>query len=402
MAQGDRRFSNWFLYCGLDKQDYLAVRSAIAERNFELLHYSSGMVGVFGLVFTAVSLVSPVGNGWLYAFIAAVGIALWAVIHLAGPFARRHATLLGYVLIAAVLTYAIALSFLPGHTDNPSVSFVVFLAIMPLTVIDAAWHMYLFSTAAAAVFMAGSFMLKPAAAATTDLANVGAFLVVGLFLYTIMSNTSVRELLKTLQIERLQDRIIVSMATVIEERDENTGGHINRTAAYVRGIVERIRNMPAYAERPDSYWDDVVRAAPLHDVGKVHVPDAILNKPGRLTDDEFAVIKMHPRWSADIIAKTLEGTGEDEFLEVAYNMALHHHERYDGAGYPGGLTGEAIPLEARIMALADVYDALVSLRSYKPPFPPEQARAIILEGVGTQFDPRLAAEFISYLDAAAM
>ena len=135
-------------------------------------------------------------------------------------------------------------------------------------------------------------------------------------------------------------------------------------------------------------------AAAMHDIGKIKIPDRILNKPGRLTDEEYDIMKKHSIYGAEIIRKAMGDIEETDYITVAYNIARYHHERYDGKGYPDGLKGEDIPLEARVMALADVYDALISERVYKKAFSVEKAKEIILDGSGTQFDPCLVPLFL--------
>ena len=142
---------------------------------------------------------------------------------------------------------------------------------------------------------------------------------------------------------------------------------------------------------------DVVRSAPLHDVGKINVSDKVLNKPGRLTDEEFAIIKTHTTAGRKIMQKAINTVGGENYLKEARNMAAYHHERWDGKGYPEGLHGEVIPLAARIMAVADVFDALTSPRVYKPAFPLDEALKMIQEGSGTQFDPKCVEVFMESL-----
>ena len=154
-----------------------------------------------------------------------------------------------------------------------------------------------------------------------------------------------------------------------------------------------------YAAIPENFYRNVLLAAPMHDVGKIKIPDAILNKPGRLDAQEFELMKKHAAYGAQIIETTMKNAVEEDYFRIAYNIAKHHHERYDGTGYPDGLAGEDIPLEARIMAFADVYDALVSERVYKKAYPRELAIAIIREGVGTQFDPNLAPLFLEGIES---
>jgi HD-GYP domain-containing protein (c-di-GMP phosphodiesterase class II) len=201
---------------------------------------------------------------------------------------------------------------------------------------------------------------------------------------------------------QMQSGLIITMADMVESRDSDTGAHVQKTAAYVRIILDGLKKKGYYPEKlTPKYMEAVVMSAPLHDVGKINIPDAVLNKPGKLTEEEFAVMKKHAAYGEEIIRKTMGDIEEEEYCLVACNIARYHHERYDGTGYPEGLKGEEIPLEARIMALADVYDALVSQRVYKKAFSPEEARAAILEGNGTQFDPCLVPLFLEGVEDRA-
>ena len=194
---------------------------------------------------------------------------------------------------------------------------------------------------------------------------------------------------------KMQDGLIVTMADMVENRDSDTGAHIQKTAAYVKIIVEGLQKKGYYAEKIDAkFISDVVRSAPLHDIGKINIPDAVLNKPGKLTDEEFEIIKTHTTVGKKIMEDAISTVMGENYLKEARNMAAYHHERWDGKGYPDGLHGEIIPLSARIMAVADVFDALTSPRVYKPAFPLDKALDIIKEGKGTQFDPKCVEVFL--------
>ena len=200
---------------------------------------------------------------------------------------------------------------------------------------------------------------------------------------------------KNATITRMQDSLIAVLADMVESRDKHTGHHIKKTAAYARIIMEQMRREGIHTDvLTDEYMDDVVHSAPLHDVGKIEVPDALLNKPGKLTDEEFTQMKNHTLAGKKIIARSAAAVAESHYLDEAARLAEFHHERWDGKGYPHGRKGEDIPLSARIMAVADVFDALVSKRSYKEGFPIEKALAIITDGIGTQFDPQVANAFL--------
>ena len=203
-------------------------------------------------------------------------------------------------------------------------------------------------------------------------------------------NTKLREQVaeKTQHIEEMHEKLIIGMATMVESRDNSTGGHIRRTSEGVRILTDEIRkdNAPGFT---DEFIHNMIKAAPMHDLGKIAVDDVILRKPGRFEPEEFEKMKAHAKEGARIVHAILEGTDDEAFHHVAENMAHYHHERWDGSGYPEGLKGEEIPIEARVMAIADVYDALVSKRVYKDSMPFDKADSIILSGMGTQFDPQL-------------
>ena len=197
-------------------------------------------------------------------------------------------------------------------------------------------------------------------------------------------------------INKMQNGLILVLADMVESRDQCTGDHVRKTAAYARVIMDELRKEGKYTEiLTDSYIDDVVNSAPLHDVGKIQVSDVLLNKPGKLTDEEFLEMQKHTTAGGEIIAHAIALVSDAGYLAEAKNLASYHHERWDGRGYPSRLTGEEIPLSARIMAVADVFDALVSRRSYKAPFPFEKAMAIIREESGTHFDPTVAEAFLN-------
>ncbi len=197
---------------------------------------------------------------------------------------------------------------------------------------------------------------------------------------------------------QMQNGLIVTMADMVESRDSDTGAHVQKTAAYVRIILEGLKKKGYYAGKlTPQYMADVENSAPLHDVGKINIPDAVLNKPGKLDKEEFEIMKKHTTAGREIMEKAINTVKGGSYLKEARNMAGYHHERWDGKGYPEGLHGEVIPLSARVMAVADVFDALTSPRVYKPPFPLEKALEIINEGAGTQFDPKVVEVFMDSL-----
>lgn len=193
---------------------------------------------------------------------------------------------------------------------------------------------------------------------------------------------------KTKNIQEIQNKFVLGMATMIEGRDNSTGGHIKRTSECMKILIDVMKeeNYPGLSEE---FCSNIVRAAPMHDLGKIAIDDAILRKPGKFTDEEFEIMKTHAAEGARIIKKVLEGTDDVKFMNLAINVANYHHERWDGSGYPAHLKGNDIPFEARIMAIVDVYDALVSKRVYKEKMSFEEANRIIIEGMGKHFDKSL-------------
>ena len=195
--------------------------------------------------------------------------------------------------------------------------------------------------------------------------------------------------LRTADIAAMQDATILAMASLAETRDNDTGNHIRRTQHYVRALATALQTHPRFAdELTDANIELLFKSAPLHDIGKVGIPDSILLKPGKLTDEEFTIMKRHPEYGRDVILSVeAQLGGSNTFLRYAREIAYSHQEKFNGSGYPLGLVGDAIPLSARLMAVADVYDALISKRVYKPAFSHEDAMRLMLEGRGRHFDP---------------
>ena len=197
---------------------------------------------------------------------------------------------------------------------------------------------------------------------------------------------------KTAHIVQMHDNLILGMATMVESRDNSTGGHIKRTSDIIKILVEEIAKDGSLTPE---FCHNLIKAAPMHDLGKIAVDDAILRKPGRFTDEEYQKMKTHAAEGAHIVHEILKATDDFDFHIIAENVAHYHHERWDGSGYPEGLQGQAIPLEARIMAVADVYDALVSKRVYKEAMTFEQADQIMMESFGKHFDPMLKKYYVA-------
>jgi len=202
---------------------------------------------------------------------------------------------------------------------------------------------------------------------------------------------------RTREITAIQDVTILAMASLAETRDSDTGNHIRRTQFYVKALAEHLRSNTRFGEQlTDHTIAMLFKSAPLHDIGKVGIPDRILLKPGRFTPDEFEIMKTHTTLGKEAIEHAEAQLGMDvEFLAMAKDIAVSHQEKWDGSGYPQGLAGDAIPLSARLMAVADVYDALISRRVYKEGMPHEKATLIMVDGKGTHFDPDMIDAFVA-------
>ena len=198
---------------------------------------------------------------------------------------------------------------------------------------------------------------------------------------------------------KMQNGVIEHLADIIESRDIETGEHIKRTKEYVSILVNKMKDNDKYKDYlTPQMCEYIINAAPLHDIGKIAVSDLILCKPGKLTDEEFDKMKIHTVKGGEIIKNILNDLGNEEFLNVAYNMAISHHEKWNGKGYPYGQKEEDISLPGRIMAIADVFDALVAKRVYKEPMPIDKAINIIIQDSGTHFDPNIVEIFKTVID----
>jgi putative two-component system response regulator len=201
---------------------------------------------------------------------------------------------------------------------------------------------------------------------------------------------------RTAQLHRMQNSIVSVLSDMVENRDKGTGGHIERTSMYIKILINEMKLHGVYADEL-SQWDEdnVISSARMHDLGKISISEIIINKPDKLTDDEYETMKNHTTEGEQIIDKIISRTGDVDFLSNAKLFAGAHHEHWDGNGYPRGLKGEEIPLQGRIMAIVDVYDALVSERPYKKAFSHEEAVQIIMNSAGSHYDPKIAEVFFN-------
>ena len=394
---------DFLLCCTLSREEYEGVRPLVWERNRRTLGITSVLAASMGLAFLLLNLLTGSGVLLPYLFLLCGSLLVYVLQRLTAgrKMAEQFILLLCYGQMLMVCAYAGILSTQRSNYSVPATSIVVFISLLPLTIDDRPIRMYLVMAAESAAHLAASFLLKSRSAFSLDILNIGTFFLVGMVLYGVICVRNVREIYQSVRVERIQQSVITSLATVVEERDENTGDHIQRTSDYVRLLADAMKQDGGYARLSEDFLKNVLLAAPMHDLGKIRIPDAILNKPGRLTEEEYAVMKQHASFGAETIRKTLHGIEEEDYYTVARNIARHHHERWDGKGYPDSLAGEAIPLEARMMALADVYDALVSERVYKKAYSRETACDILRDGAGSQFDPELTRLFLKSLGETA-
>lgn len=202
-----------------------------------------------------------------------------------------------------------------------------------------------------------------------------------------------------IRLDQYLNGMIMGFATLVENKDGSTGGHIRRTTAYVKLLAAELRDRGLYRDvLTRDYLRCLERAAPMHDIGKIAIPDSILQKPGRLTEEEFAVMKTHAAKGGEIVRETFGHLGEEQYEQIAYQVARYHHEKWDGGGYPEGLSRKDIPLCARIMAIADVFDAVSARRCYRDALPLDVCFRIISEGGGRDFDPVLTDVFLDIRD----
>lgn len=284
-------------------------------------------------------------------------------------------------------------------------TFMVLLVAVPLLFSDAILWKELVLALVTSSFILTSFYLSSPKVFQSNLLNALSLFLVGTLLDNTLSFVRMNEMKEHLyrkreaeKMAKAQKTVIMGMANLIEERDVATGEHVKRTEELVSSLVQELVRRKDPRIKDPSYVESIQEAAPLHDIGKIKITDTILLKPGKLTPEEFTLIKKHTIWGYEMVYETLKGVQSEAFLKVAGNIALDHHERWDGKGHPNQLKGEEIPLEVRIMALADVYDALISERPYKKAYPKEEAEKIILEGRGTQFDPELTDIFLNILN----
>lgn len=407
-----RFLKNELFYAGLSKDEFCQVRESVGERNRRSIISWSCIVGLFWLV-TFFIFIAPEyakGRAVLLVSLAIDVITLTCALFLIKRFRRLLLPTI-YLLELSILGTGIGLAFV--QPDQRAATMIALALMIPVLFIDRTIVTVALEATAIIVFVVfGKSVLSPEVYSwgwltltTFSLAGVlsGHMINKARFERFVYADSAKKladiqknyndELqkevaAKTEKIVALHDQLIIGMATMVESRDNSTGGHIKRTSAGIRILTETIRK-DGSLNLSDGFCEKLIKAAPMHDLGKISVNDSILRKPGRFTPEEYDEMKTHAAEGARIVREILADTDDDEFRRIAENVAHYHHERVDGSGYPEKLKGDEIPLEARIMAIADVYDALVSKRVYKEKYSFADADRIILDGMGTQFDPDL-------------
>lgn len=301
--------------------------------------------------------------------------------------------------VIVVMAYIDELKYYPGKLSNYSMGMSAYTCFvmagvyiaLSMVVFFRRWRyiekhkrVSIFTYLSVMALVAGYQMLYPQALVSSICVTV---IIVGV--YINQENPSIAEL------SHYHNEMIMGFATLVENKDGSTGGHIKRTTAYVRLLAEELRHRGYYKEvLTKDYMKNLCMAAPMHDIGKIAIPDVILQKPGRLTDEEYEVIKQHAVSGGKIVEETFGHLGNEQYTRMAYEVARFHHEKWNGRGYPEGRKRQEIPLCARIMAIADVFDAVSEKRCYKEAFPMEQCFEIIAEGSGQDFDPMLVEIFL--------
>lgn len=317
---------------------------------------------------------------------------------------KRAALFLPFALnIVILLLSSGSLEYIEGTITNYSMGFPVYTCyimaavyiILAITVFFRRWRYIerhkrtsIFTYLAVLVIVTTFQMVFP----EILISSIGVTIfIVGIYLN--LEDPAMKEL------SRLHSETVMSFANLIENRDNNTGGHIKRTSRYVGLIAEELRARNYYSEiLTKDYITNLLKAAPMHDIGKISVPDEILQKPGKLNDEEYAIMKKHAENGGNIIRETFRNLGDEEYRIIAFEVARYHHEKWNGKGYPDGLIGNDIPLCARIMAVADVFDAVSEKRCYRNAMPLDKCFRIIAEGSGKDFDPLIAGIFLEIRD----
>ena len=413
------------------KIDRAEIRRIQCERNFKrsrvmfipllifgvLLHFMQ-TTGADFVIFEGADI--PVLYEWCY-LLSFTGIVYGYLIQKISTLKNRPLYLLKNIsTVLSFCSFPMVDSYGYMHADNPFFAFILFACIMfiMITVFDVNRWFFLIVYSAAYFLVMKKIEVLLGTEMMYISAIYSALMILIAFVLDRYSCANIEQML-TLQkyneklekeveaktqslkqqlhkTEMIQEQTLVGLADLIENRDSNTGEHTKHTQSIVRDMLTELKKLDGYKNIiTQSYEDRVIKAAPLHDIGKISISDVILNAPRKLTEEEFEIMKTHTTEGAKIVRTVLTGIEEEPYIDTAEEIVRYHHERWDGKGYPDGLMAGEIPLSARIMAIADVYDALTSERCYKPPYTKDAALDIMREGYGTQFDPTLLDVFLN-------
>ena len=404
---------NELFYSGLSKEDFKRVSKPVAEVNRKSLMFFSIVSGVFWIAGLIIYLLQDNYIQCRYVYICAFIISMITLL-LSTTMVKRYPRLLfPTLMLFNASLYAAGIGMAICQPDIRTVLMIAIVIIVPSGFIQRTIVNNILQVLSILVLaIVGHFYLVDEVY-SFSLMNVTIFAIAGLVIGHIINKSryqryvyadSAEKLvvmqknynddlqkeveIKTERILALHNQLILGIAMMIEGRDNSTGGHIRRTSKAIEILIEEIRKDDDFG-LSDEFCNNLIKAAPMHDLGKITISDAILCKPGKFTPEEYEVMKTHAAQGAKILHNILAESEDVKFRELAENVAHYHHEHFDGTGYPCGLKGEEIPLEARIMAVVDVYDALVSKRTYKERYSFDKANEIIVSLMGSQFDPRL-------------
>ena len=365
-----------FRYGGIDCDDFNAIRPLVWQRNLKSLRITASLAAGIGALFLLINTFLRSGTQAPYLILLGGSMLTLCLLPLVRKKGGREiwSLLLCYGQMILIYGYATFLSMLPANYDIPATSTVVFIALLPLSIDDRPVRMFAVMLGESVLYLLLSHKMKSSHAFTLDMMNIVTFCATGMILYAVICSRNLRELWHSERVRKMTLHTIQTLANAIDAKDPYTKGHSTRVSQYAVMIAgalgwdkERI--------------DDLRYAALLHDIGKIGVPDSLLNKPSRLTDVEFDIIKSHTTTGGEIL-------GEHTVIKPTRDVALSHHERYDGKGYPRGLRGKEITEEARIVCIADAFDAMNSNRIYRKACSREYILNQLTEGRGKQFDPQ--------------
>ncbi|MCR5089935.1 MAG: HD domain-containing protein [Oscillospiraceae bacterium] len=385
---------NELFRAGLSREEYRQVREPIAAANRKAIISWSVSMGLFWGFSLVLALFIPVYNQCRQVYIGGIissAFTLFCAFFLFKKYPRLSSPVMD-LLVLSVLLAGIGIAICQPH-DRTATMIAVVLMVPTCFVAPTVRSLILLGVTILIYSISGKDTIDPPVY-SWGLLNLAIFSVAGIISGHVINKTRFRRYLyedATMKMAEMQakfnDKLVLGIATMVDSRDISTGGHSRRTAEGVQLLVEAMRKDETLA-LTDEFCDSVIKAAPMHDIGKIAVDDDILRKPGKYTPEEYEQMKKHAKKGAHILEEIFSDT-EEGFRTVAQNIAHYHHERVDGTGYPEGLKGDEIPLEARIMAIIDVYDALVSKRVYKERYSLRKANRIILDGMGSQFDAKL-------------